>query len=164
LLAVRPLAFLALAFCFWCSSATAQTATSSFTVSATVQNACTISAADLTFGVYSTISGANLDGTSTIQVKCTLNAAYAVGLNAGSTAGGTIAARLMTDGSSTLGYNLYTSNARTTVWGDGAGGSSTVPGTGTGLTANLTIYGRIAGVQNVHAGSFSDSVTATINF
>lgn len=144
--------------------ASAQTATSPFNVTANVQNACTISAADLIFGTYSTISGANLDGSSTVQVKCTLSASYTVSLNAGTTAGGTIPARLMTSGSTTLAYNLYTTNARTTVWGDGTGGSSSVPGTGTGLTQNLTVYGRIAGAQNLAAGSFSDVVTATISF
>ncbi|HVY88151.1 MAG TPA: spore coat U domain-containing protein [Hyphomonadaceae bacterium] len=155
---------IAATFVFGNNESSAQTATSNFNVTATVQNACTISAADLLFGVYSTISGANLDGSSTIQVKCTLNASYGVALNAGTTAGGTIAARLMTSGATTLGYNLYTTNGRTTVWGDGTGGSSTVSGTGTGLTANLTVYGRIAAAQNIPAGSFSDVVTATISF
>lgn len=146
------------------SVAEAQSATSSFAVTATVEDSCTITASDLAFGVYSTISGGALDGSSTIQVRCTLNAAYSVSLNAGATAGGSIPARLMADGASTLGYNLYTTNARTTVWGDGTGGSSAVAGTGTGLAANLTVYGRIAGAQNVAAGSFSDTVIATINF
>ncbi|MDP3492044.1 MAG: spore coat U domain-containing protein [Hyphomonadaceae bacterium] len=145
-------------------AASAQTATSTFNVTATVENACTISAADLAFGVYSTISGSNLDGSSTVQVRCTLSASYTVSLNAGTTVGGTIPARLMTTGSATLAYNLYTTNGRTTVWGDGTGGSSSVAGTGTGLTQNLTIYGRIAGAQNLAAGSFSDVVTATISF
>lgn len=82
----------------------------------------------------------------------------------GTTVGGTIPARLLTSGSTTLGYNLYTTNGRTTVWGDGTGGSAAVAGTGTGLTQNLTVYGRIAGSQNLAAGSFSDVVTATITF
>jgi spore coat protein U-like protein len=146
------------------SLAAAQTATGSFAVTATVQNSCTITTSDLAFGVYSTISGGSLDGSSTIQIRCTLNAAYSVSLNAGTTSGGSIASRLMANGGSTLGYNLYTSNARTTVWGDGTSGSSTVAGTGTGLSANLTVYGRINGAQNVAAGNFTDTVIATISF
>lgn len=161
---LRPL-FAAMSLCLLSAGAAhAQTSTSNFNVTASVQNACTISAADLLFGVYSSISGADKDGTSTLQVRCTLSASYSVALNAGTTVGGTIPARLLTSGSTTLGYNLYTTNGRTTVWGDGTGGSAAVAGTGTGLTQNLTVYGRIAGSQNLAAGSFSDVVTATITF
>jgi spore coat protein U-like protein len=162
--ALRPLFTAAVLSLFHAGAAQAQTSTSNFNVTASVQNACTISAADLLFGVYSSISGADKDGTSTLQVRCTLSASYSVALNAGTTVGGTIPARLLTSGSTTLGYNLYTTNGRTTVWGDGTGGSAAVAGTGTGLTQNLTVYGRIAGSQNLAAGSFSDVVTATITF
>jgi spore coat protein U-like protein len=145
-------------------AASAQTATATFNVTASVQNACTISAADLTFGVYSTIGSSDLDGSSTVQIKCTLNASYTIALNAGTTAGGTIPARLMTSGAGTLGYNLYTTAGRTTVWGDGTGGSSSVAGTGSGLTQSLTVYGRINAAQNVETGSYSDVITATVSF
>jgi len=71
---------------------------------------------------------------------------------------------LMTDGSNTLEYNLYTDAGRTTVWGDGTASSVTAAGTGSGAQQSLTVYGRIPASQSVPAGSYSDTVTATINF
>lgn len=85
-------------------------------------------------------------------------------LNAGTTSGGTIAARLMTDSSNTLSYNLYTDVTYTTVWGDGTGGSSPVAGTGSGSLQSLTVYGRVPSGQGEPTGSYSDTVTATITY
>jgi spore coat protein U-like protein len=52
-----------------------------------------------------------------------------------------------------------------TIWGDG-GGSSSVQ---TALVAkdmpwNATLFGRIPARQNVSAGSYSDTITVTIDF
>ncbi|MHA6896111.1 spore coat protein U domain-containing protein [Ralstonia pseudosolanacearum] len=49
---------------------------------------------------------------------------------AGSGSGATVSGRLLTRGgdTQTVGYNLYTSSAYTTAWGDGSGSSSTVAG------------------------------------
>lgn len=133
-----------------------------FTVTAQVIDACNITANDLDFGNYSSISGSNLDATSTIDVTCTNGTSYGVSLNAGTTVGGAYTERLLTDTTNTLGYNLYTTSARTTVWGDGTGGTSTSTGTGSGSLQSLTVYGRIPASQNVPVGSYSDTVTATI--
>ncbi len=147
------------------SSATlAATATDTFDVTASVIDACQITAADHSFGSYSSISGSNLDATSSINILCTNGTSYDVELNAGTTVGGAIAARLLTDGANTLAYNLYTTSGRTTVWGDGTGASATVAGTGSGSLQSLTVYGRVAASQAVPVGSYSDTVTATITF
>jgi len=155
----------ALACAFATSSPSlAQTASDSFAVTATVIDACLISAGDHSFGNYSPISASNLDATSTIDVTCTNGTSYDVSLDAGTTAGGAIAARLMTDGSNTLGYNLYTSAARTTVWGDGTGVSTVISGTGSGALQSLTVYGRVPSGQSAPVGGYSDTVTATVSF
>lgn len=64
-----------------------------------------------------------------------------------------------------LAYNLYLDAARTVVWGDGTGGSSAYgpvhPAEG---STTLTIYGRIPAGQHVAAGSYSDTVTVTLQF
>lgn len=163
-IALRRAAPLGCALAFAAAPAAAQTATDSFSVTATVIDACLIAANDHSFGNYSSVSGSNLDATSTIDVTCTNGTSYDVSLNAGTTAGGTIAARLMTDGSNTLGYNLYTSAARTTVWGDGTGASAIVSGAGTGALQSLTVYGRVPASQAAPVGGYSDTVTATVSF
>ena len=73
----------------------------------------------------------------------------------------------MASGSNTLNYNLYRDAARTTIWGDGSGGTSffqvsvlpLLPTSGT-----VTVYGRIPALQDAHTGSYSDSIVATITF
>lgn len=144
--------------------ASAQTDSDMFLVTATVIDACQLTANNHDFGNYSSISATDLDATSTIEVTCTNGTSYTVELNAGTTSGSTIAARLMTDGSNTLGYNLYTTSGRTTVWGDGTGASVTVAGTGSGSLQTLTVYGQVTAGQAVPVGSYSDTVTATVNF
>ena len=134
-----------------------------FTVTAEVIDACDITANDLDFGNYSSISGSAADATTTIDVTCTNGTSYGVSLSTGTTAGGSYSERLLTDSSNTLGYNLYTSGALTSVWGDGTSSTSTVTGTGNGSLQSLTVYGEIPASQNVPVGSYSDTVTATIS-
>lgn len=136
----------------------------SFAVTAEVIDACNLTANDLDFGNYSSISGSPLDATSTIDVTCTNGTAYTVLLDDGTTLGGDFTARLMTDSTNTLEYNLYTTSGRTTVWGDSTGATATVGNTGDGTQQSLTVYGRIPASQNVPVGSYSDSVTATVSF
>lgn len=62
-----------------------------------------------------------------------------------------------------LAYNLYTSAGRTTVWGDGSGGSSTVTvEVKNNRSTTVTIYGRILPNQNVSVGNYNDIITITI--
>jgi spore coat protein U-like protein len=151
------------------AAAYAATKTATFQVTANVTNNCFIdSASTLAFGAYDPSSATALDGTSSIVVRCTNKTPYTLALNAGTTTGGNFTNRLMTDGTDTLQYNLYTTAARTTVWGDGTGGTSTVTGAGTGLgggqAKTTTVFGRIPVQPNAAAGNYSDTVTVTITY
>ena len=66
-----------------------------------------------------------------MSVRCTNGTAFTVALDAGTTSGGTLAQRLMSNGSgSKVQYNLYTDSADTHIWGDGNGGTQgAVPAT-----------------------------------
>jgi spore coat protein U-like protein len=143
------------------NSAFASTATATFGVSATVTNTCTISGAALSFGAY---SGAVDQAQTTLTVKCTNNGDYSVALNQGATTGGTVNTRLMANGTYTLGYSLYTSNAYSTIWGDGSGSTQTVSGVGTGANQTLTVYGQIPANESAISGTYSDTITATITY
>lgn len=66
-------------------------------------------------------------------------------------------------GGSTLAYSLYSDAALTSVRGD-AIGTNTVPGTGSGGTQNLMVYGRLPSGQNVAAGAYADEVTVTLTY
>lgn len=141
------------------------TDTTTFVVSASIVAACDVTATNLSFGAYNAAAGSPLDGSSTINVYCTTGTGYTVALDIG-TGGGTFATRTISGGGNTLNYNLYTSPARTTVWGDGTASTSTVPGTGVGLlTANPhTVYGRIAAAQDQPPASYSSTITVTVTF
>jgi spore coat protein U-like protein len=137
--------------------------TSNFQVTATVAGTCTLATNTLAFGAYSP-SGAAVTGSTTVAPTCTTSTPWTLAFNAGSTTGGTISQRLMTTGSSTLKYNLYTTAADTTLLGDGTSSSVTLSGTGTGAAQTTTIYGQIPAGQYVAAGSYSDTITATISY
>jgi len=157
----------------YCLVANAGTSTTTFAVSATVVATCQISAAALNIGPYTPGSGAALHVNTTISVQCTTGTtAPTLALNAGSS-GGTMANRLMAGPSGTkLQYNLYTSNAYATVFGDGTGGSSTVPVTIVGNSfvtpVQVTVYGQLldsaANQGAATPGTYTDTVTATLTY
>jgi spore coat protein U-like protein len=152
------------------SSTEAVTATSNLAVTASVTANCTIVTAPVAFGAYDPVvtnATTALDGTGTVSVTCTSGATTTVTLGQGSNPSGTSTAaiparRLKDGGTDLLTYSLYSDPGRTTVWGDTAGTGLAHTGTGT-LTA-LTVYGAVDAGQNVPAGSYSDTVVATITF
>lgn len=141
----------------------AATATDTFTVSATVGDACVISAADLAFGTIDVTNGQNEDASSDLTVTCTSGAAYQIGLSAGGS--GDVSSRTMSDGDTgTLNYALYTDAGRTTNWGDTVD-VDTVSDTGSGSAQTHTVYGRIpSGQTTVASGAYTDTITATVTY
>ncbi len=145
------------------TQAHAATTTSSIAVAAAVLQTCVVSASALAFGTYDPTSATPADSTTTILVTCSLATTYNVGLSAGGGSGASVATRKLTSGGNTLDYGLYTSAARTTVWGNTVG-TDTVSGTGTGLPVSYTVYGRVAAQQSVPAGAYTDTVTVTVTY
>jgi spore coat protein U-like protein len=71
----------------------------------------------------------------------------------------------MTSGANLLNYNIYTTAARTTVWGNGTGGTAAIGGTGSGVAQAVTVYGRVgSGQTSVPAGAYADTVAVTITY
>lgn len=140
-----------------------KTSSTSFTVTATVPSACNVSATMLNFGSKGSLS-TNTDATSSVSVQCTNTTPYNVGLNAGTGSGATVATRKMTGpASATLNYSLYTTAARTTVWGNTVG-TNTVAGTGTGAAQSLTVYGRVPVQSTPATGSYTDTIVVTVTY
>jgi spore coat protein U domain-containing protein, fimbrial subunit CupE1/2/3/6 len=146
-----------------CAPVLAATDTTTFTVTATVSSACTISATNLDFGAYVPAATLPKDGTSTVTTTCTLLAPYNIGLNAGTGTGATVAARKMTGSANLLTYSLYRDAAHLLVWGNTIL-TDTVPLVGTGLAVGTTVFGQIPALQNVAVGSYTDTITATVTF
>jgi spore coat protein U-like protein len=136
-------------------------------VGATVIAKCTVtSPTPLNFGAYDPVvtnNTANLDVTTgALAVSCTRGAPnVTVTLSLGSHAVGST--RFMSDGAShTLQYEMYTTSARTVVWNT----TNSVSYSSTSMAAStLNVYGRVPGGQDAYtAASYTDSVTATVNF
>jgi spore coat protein U-like protein len=148
--------------------ANSATTTTTFAVNETVLTTCSATATTLAFSAYTPGAGA-IANNSTISVKCTKNTPYTISLNKGTTAGGTVAQRLLASGANTLQYNLYTTVAINVIFGDGTGTSQTEPGTGAGVaTANsVTVFGQLpdnATNQAAVAGSYTDTITVTVTY
>lgn len=141
------------------------TITGSLPVQASILPVClTATATTLSFVNY-TPSTQNT-AQATITITCLLGTTYTLALNAGTTSGGTISQRLLSDGSGhTLQYNIYTNSNHTTLWGDGTTGS-TVAGSGALLPQTYTAYGVMPSGQTLNSMSvlFTDTVTITVNF
>jgi spore coat protein U-like protein len=145
--------------------ATAQTASSTLNVSATVTANCTVSTSDVAFGNVNTLSGSNVDTIGAISVTCTNDTDWSAAAGVGSGSGATFASRRMSNGANLLTYNLFTDAARSSVWGDGTGSTVDIDGTGTGAVQNIAIYGRVgSGQTSVPAGNYADTVAVTVSY
>ena len=152
-------------------AAYAGTATANLNVSATVTANCVLSASPLAFGSYDGVSAnatRDLDGVGFVSVTCTNGSAATITLGQGANPytgdGSTDAApqRRMNSGSYFLSYALYQDAARTTVWGNTA--ETGVSSTGTGSSNEISVFGRMVANQSVPAGSYLDTVVATVTF
>jgi spore coat protein U-like protein len=144
-------------------TAFAATSTASMNVSASVVVACTITAAALGFPEYVTAQVAPDPASTTLTVTCANGEPYSVSLNGG--LNGTVAQRVMISGTAKLNYQLYTTSADATIFGDGTGGSSTSSGTGTGAGQTINVYGSIpAGQTETVFANYTDIVTATVTY
>ena len=148
------------------TSVSAATATANLGVSATVTNNCTISTTALAFGSYDPVAAnasTNLDGTGAVSVACTKGTAATVGLGLGSNASGST--RRMGDGAGNfLTYELYQDSGHTTVWGNAGAGLLSPAAAPSKAARNFTVYGQVVSNQDATAGSYTDTVVATVNF
>lgn len=119
--------------------------------------------------LYDPIGGAPVFATGTISYSCnalsTTNVVIA--LDAGLHSGGSANPwRKMLDSANnqTLNYNLYVDVLHTLIWGDGTNATQTQSSAQVPGTIAYTVYAQIPGNQNVSAGTFYDTITATMTF
>ena len=134
---------------------------------AEAQGTCTISSTGVNFGTYDVFAAAHDDVAGSLTYSCTEKLDVTIHLSMGLHAS-TFSPRRMSNGGALMDYNLHTSpsHSSATIWGDGTGGSvfydrKNVP---KNQTINVNIHARCPALQDVAAGNYSDTVTATINF
>jgi spore coat protein U-like protein len=105
-----------------------------------------------------------VDQNGSVTVSCTKGTAITIALDAGANhtfAVGTTRA-MKTGTSDYMSYELYTDEPGGTVWNDT---TSVVSWTSTGKASHsFTVFGRVPQGQDVAPGSYSDTITATVNF
>ena len=122
---------------------------------------CSVSAGVIAFGAYDPFSPVPLDSTGVIRLDCPPGL---VTIALGTGQSGTFMPRAMFGpGGDRLLYNLYLDAARSALWGDGTGGTSTAPFSKE-RGRNLPIYARVFARQDVPAGAYTDTIVLTVDF
>ena len=128
--------------------------------------ACTITTTAVNFGTYDVFSASADDATGLIRFRCTGPPTPSVTIQLDKGGAPSFTPRQLRMGGEILNYTLYLDSTRTTIWGDGTGGSQAYVQANppNGGNIDLTVYGRIPPGQDVSAGTYSSTVTATIFF
>ncbi|MBA4242276.1 MAG: spore coat protein, partial [Sphingobacteriaceae bacterium] len=147
------------------ASINAASSTAVFQVSATVSASCNVSATNVAFGAITPAATGVAQATGTITSTCTKTTPYTLSINKG--VAPTYATRTMagTGGNTDLlNYNLYTSNAYTTIFGDATESTQTVGGTGTGVAQATTVYGQLSLNQYIKPDAYTDNLIVTLSY
>lgn len=129
---------------------------------------CSVATTAVTFGTYvpTTLKTANGNVAVTCSALVIFTVSYVISMAKGNSS--TYTPRFMSLLSNQLNYNLYTTNAFTSIWGDATGGTVTVSDSYTSVgfstTRNYTVFGRIPASQFVNTGTYTDSVLVTVTY
>ncbi len=118
----------------------------------------------INFGNYDVANITPTDGLGYLTISCDKNTDVIIQLDRGLYAN-TFSTRFMKHSylNDMLAYNIFTDISRTTIWGDGSGGSRTVTlKVKKNRPETTTLYGRIFASQNVSIGNYSDTITITV--
>lgn len=133
-----------------------------FTVTAQVQPNCLVAATAMNFGNSGVLSAA-IDAVSQINVKCTANSPFQIGLGDGLHNDAPLARRMRSTAGDFIGYELYRDSGRTLPWGPTGSGSSQA-GTGSGTDQAFAVFGRVPAQATPPAGSYSDTVSVVVTY
>ena len=100
------------------------------------------------------------DGEGGLSVACTKGVNPALSLGSGGNAAGS--QRRLGFGSERLNYDLFSDSTRSTPWSTST--SITMGSAPSKVARPVSVYGRIAGGQDVPAGAYADTLLATVNF
>jgi len=130
---------------------------------------CTVSTTPVSFGGYDVFSSTPMDTTGTIALYCNNpeKKPMPVTVSISSGGSGSFNPRQMrlAGGTDRMNYYLFIDPSRTTIWGDGSGGTSIFTSIILKTTPlNATIYGRIPARQNLRAGAYGDNLVVTVNW
>ena len=133
-------------------------------VNATVTPDCRISVTDLSFGQYDPLGqngSRELDAAAGVSMLCTRDARAKIAIDTGRNPGA--GTRGLAAGAQRVAYQIYRDADRTQVWGSGADAQQFVSA-GNQAPQQFNVYARIPPGQEVASGTYTDVVTATVEF
>jgi spore coat protein U-like protein len=134
---------------------------------------CSVQATAVNFGNYDIFLNIPLDSTGSVTVECSSNVPKATLTLSISPNSNSFNPRKMrrSGGTDLLNYNIYTDVARTTIFGNGTSGTAKIildrphdGGKPQPWNQTVTVYGRIPPGQDVSVGSYSDTLTVTVDW
>ncbi|MBU6509310.1 MAG: spore coat protein U domain-containing protein [Gammaproteobacteria bacterium] len=126
---------------------------------------CTVSTRALAFGNYNLLNAAAHNVAPVIIVAaCTGRGTLTAALSTGQS--NSYINRYMTSSTTSdqLNYQLYTSVAHTTIWGDGTSATAVITRSIRNNSLRLRAFGQIPALENIAAGKYTDLITATVSF
>ncbi|MQQ99551.1 Csu type fimbrial protein [Glaciimonas soli] len=146
----------------------AATATGNMINTVTIADDCTIAATGFTTTYDPVVANASTAQSTTASVTTTCTAGDTTvvtldqGTNPASTSTPAAPLRRVTNGTTFLNYGLFSNATYTTTWGNTP--ATGVSGTGTGSAVPLVIYAQLPAGQNGAAGTYTDTVIATVTY
>ena len=135
-----------------------------FTVRATNNSSCTVTASDLDFGNHANLS-APVQSSNTITVTCTTGTQFDVGLSNGSSGAANPAQRRMSNLATQeqIVYGIYRDGQLTQHWGS-TPGIDTVSSTSTGTAKTFTGYGRVPAQATPSSQTYTDNIIVVVTY
>lgn len=155
-------------------TAAAGTKSAPLSITATVAATCDISTTAVAFGNYDPTAATPTNVNGTVTLTCVKGSLPVVSMDLGTNAAAAVR-NMKGAGTDLLSYELYQpannvvgtscAGTETVVWGDGTNGVQFNATAATdALARSYNICGRIVAGQNVAADSYSDTVTAKVDF
>lgn len=149
------------------AAAEAATATGTLNVTANSVASCSVTTTAVNFGDITGLGATNANGD--VSVNCSSGIPYNISLDAGTHMGMEYTYwRAISNGSINRAYVLYTTSVGG-EWGDADfantySGATSQADNGNGLDQAHTVYGVLGGGGTLPVGTFSDTVTVTVNY
>ncbi|MBI3262255.1 MAG: spore coat protein U domain-containing protein [Acidobacteria bacterium] len=141
------------------------TTTASLQVGIVVSNNCSITTSAVQFSAYDpSVSNASTPATSagSVTLACTQGSAPVIGLGSGAHQSG--ATRRASDGANFIAYQLYKDGGLTQPWGDSGTDVLNAGLSPSKRPRSFTVHGQVPAGQNVPSGTYSDTITVSVNF
>ena len=145
-----------------CQSVNTNASTSTFLMTATYVPNCNVATSDLNFGSFA-IMTAPVDGIGRVSVTCSAGSSYTIALSGGVANSTDPTQRHLSRGADLfIRYGLYRDTSHVLPWGSDL--NTLNGGTGVGSAQQFNVFGRIPVQVLPPAGTYQDTIIATVAY